>query len=393
MHTVSLVIFKKFFFLFEGFHLDLSGQQLLNDSCVCKLLRIYGNTLTTLNLNLTNITGEIRAGSSLKMKKLEHLNISQCKHVKDKGLLKILSITGTQLKYLNIGQTNITGEMFALRQHNFSKMENLNMSGCSNLTDRGLLNLLRSFGQQLKYLDLSDTNITWEGLALYKKALSNLERLNLHGCTNLTVRCLKDAISVSIYNLTSLDLSNTNITGEELDKFTLNIPNLMILNLRNCKKLTDKGLFKVLNMIGHQLKSLDLSDTNITAEQLIGMNMKIPMLQSLNLSNCKELTDKGLAELLKISALTFNQIDLAGTNTTAARMFEDLMNSNVSFSGTLSTIVNMDNRNCFQVEKEDLAGTNTDAMTDFGMMFDDTMNPSHEKYPVFDNVPFSNGTL
>ena len=327
------------------------------------------------------------------MKKLEHLNISQCKHVKDKGLLKILSITGTQLKYLNIGQTNITGEMFALRQHNFSKMENLNMSGCSNLTDRGLLNLLRSFGQQLKYLDLSDTNITGAGLALYKKALSNLERLNLHGCTNLTVRCLKDAISVSIYNLTSLDLSNTNITGEELDKFTLNIPNLMILNLRNCKELTDKGLFKVLNMIGHQLKSLDLSDTNITAEQLIGMNMKIPMLQSLNLSNCKELTDKGLAELLKISALTFNQIDLAGTNTTAARMFEDLMNSNVSFSGTLSTIVNMDNRNCFQVEKEDLAGTNTDAMTDFGMMFDDTMNPSHEKYPVFDNVPFSNGTL
>ena len=54
------------------------------------------------------------------------------------------------------------------------------------------------------------------------------------------------------------------MTGENLSEYKGTLPCLENLNMRYCKQLTDKGLLQILQLCGSTLRSLDISETEIT---------------------------------------------------------------------------------------------------------------------------------
>ena len=124
-----------------------------------------------------------------------------------------------------------------------------------------------------------------DSIVYYKTTYNPLTKKNLNWKTEL---------------LSKLDLSCTNITGEDLNSLDIDFPKLEKLNLSSCKKLTDKCLKSILSKC-HNLKELDLSRTNITGEDFDSLDIDFPKLEKLDLFSCKKLTDKGLNSILSIS--------------------------------------------------------------------------------------------
>ena len=68
------------------------------------------------------------------------------------------------------------------------------------------------------------------------------------------------------------------------------------LQFNDCKGITTKGMIEILQMCGTELKDLDVSETNISGEGLIGLKEKFANLKTLDLSNWDRITMKGMKE-------------------------------------------------------------------------------------------------
>jgi len=67
--------------------------------------------------------------------------------------------------------------------------------------------------------------------------------------------------------------------------------------MRDCEQLTNKGLLQILQLCGITLRSLDLSRTDITGENLSEYKGTLPCLENLNMRDCEQLTNKGLLQI------------------------------------------------------------------------------------------------
>ena len=138
------------------------------------------------------------------------------------------------------------------------------MRDCEQLTNKGLLQILQLCGITLRSLDLSRTDITGENLSEYKGTLPCLENLDMGRCNQLTNKGLLQILQLCGSTLRSLVILGTNITGENLSEYKATLPCLENLNMRYCGHLTNKGLLQILQLCGSTLRSLDISSTNIT---------------------------------------------------------------------------------------------------------------------------------
>ena len=94
------------------------------------------------------------------------LTLSGCTNITDQGLLGILTQNGDKLKELDLSRTNITGA--GLTGFHAPQLENLIMPECLDLTDCGLLELLTNNNDKLKELDFTLAKITGAGLKCIK---------------------------------------------------------------------------------------------------------------------------------------------------------------------------------------------------------------------------------
>jgi hypothetical protein len=169
------------------------------------------------------------------------------------------------------------------------------------------LELAMKRGTVLTELNLSNSNVTDEQLAELFKACPNLQSLNLSGCENLT--------DVSIIKLPEdlkfLDISSCwNLTDKALEKLPKGLLTLKLvcLNLRDpvISKLP-KGLLELdltwyskltddaISNLPENLKSLNLNSCQLLTDAAIE---KLPKgLKSLNLYRCKNLKGKTLGKL------------------------------------------------------------------------------------------------
>ena len=136
-------------------------------------------------------------------------------------------------------------------------LEQLNLSECDNLTDGGLKEILRRSGSSIRVLDVSYTNITGQGF-MDGVSLPMLEELNLSGCRNLTDGGLKEIIRISGSIIRVLDVSRTRITGQGF-KDGVSLPMLDQLNLIRCRSLTDSGILEILSITGNRLQIVNVA--------------------------------------------------------------------------------------------------------------------------------------
>ena len=186
--------------------------------------------------------------------------MSRCP-ISDEGLLQIFKVCGKTLRSLNLANTDITGESLVEYSGTLACLENLDMERCSQLTERGLLQIFKLCGKTLRSLNLAVTNITGVNLDEFDGTLACLENLNLTECP-ISDEGFLQIFKVCDKTLRSLTLTDTNITGESLVGYsgTLNLSYSLI---------SDRGLVKILQHCGKTLRSLNVDGTFISRENLL----------------------------------------------------------------------------------------------------------------------------
>ena len=83
-----------------------------------------------------------------------------------------------------------------------------------------------------------------------------------------------------------------------------------------CKTLNNDWFLQILEQCGSTIKTLTLRSLIITDEILIKYKGTLPCSESLNMSSCYDLTDKGLPQILQPcrSTLDIGRTDITGEN-------------------------------------------------------------------------------
>jgi len=296
--SLSTLIIGRWIEFISGINVNIVSKQLqtlqltcnktlnegLNNDLFLLILEQCGSTLKSLTLENANITGEILMKYKGTLLCLENLELIACGQLTDKGLLQILQLCGSTLRSMDMLGTNLIGENLSEYKETLPCLENLNMRNCGQLTNKGLLQILQLCGSTLRFLDISGTNITGENLSEYKGTLHCLENLIMGDCIQLTNKGLLQILQLCGSTLRSLYISVTNITGENLSEYKGTLPCFENLNMSYCRQLTNKGLLQILQLCGSTLRSLDVSITNITRENLSEYKGTLPCLENLKIN-------------------------------------------------------------------------------------------------------------
>jgi predicted transcriptional regulator len=245
--------------LVERYASKLSVQQLIALSQFCS------SSVKKFDLrNLEGLTDRQLASLVEAYPMLQTLDLSGCYQITDKGLASLAKLEHLQTLHLSECR-EITDQGLVLLVP-LPHLQALNLSGCYQITDQGLTLLAKL--QQLQTLDLSFcTRIADQGLAFLAK-LQQLQTLNVSFCSQITAQGLA--------SLTQLK-------------------NLQTLNLSFCPQITDQELALLAPLL--HLRELDLSFCNQITDKGLQFLFQLPNLQTLHLSGCTHITDNGLKSI------------------------------------------------------------------------------------------------
>ena len=231
-------------------------------------------------------------------------------NITDSGLQTLLTADGLTKVSLYWARL-ITGETLVLDSDSAQQIQDLELIYCA-LTKKGLLKILSICGNQLTLLDLTGSRVTGEGFNVLQDKFTNMEKLCLKHCVGLTNQGLLEILMMCGSKLQDLNISRIDTTGQGLEKLQGKFVDLRIMNLERCYRLTDQGLVKLLRMCGTKLQDLNISETPITGQGLEKLQGKFAHLKTLNLKRCSRLTDQGFSEIMNISGPLLETVNVVG---------------------------------------------------------------------------------
>ena len=155
----------------------------------------------------------------------------------------IYSIQSTCLTTLELYNLPSIAEesILALLDSCTSNLKSISLPGNPNITDNILLKIFQKFGHSLKSLDLGSTNVTGEILSEYTGSLPVITELYLNHCDNLMDTGLFLLLQLSRNTLVHISIVESGITGENLIEINGTMPCLEGFYFWGCRQLTDKG--------------------------------------------------------------------------------------------------------------------------------------------------------
>ena len=148
------------------------------------IYRIQSTRLTTRELyNLSYIAEEsILALLDSCSSSLGTIHLPGNMNITDKVLRKIFQKFGSSLKSLDLCRTKVTGGILSKFTGSLPVITELKFGQCYQLTDTGLIQLIRWSGNTLKHLDLSETAITGEAFRPFRNS-NHWRRVDGENCS------------------------------------------------------------------------------------------------------------------------------------------------------------------------------------------------------------------
>ncbi|EPB81854.1 hypothetical protein HMPREF1544_11403 [Mucor circinelloides 1006PhL] len=191
-----------------------------------------------------------------------------------------------------------------------ARIKELNLSQCFYITDDGFQRLM----DQLPNVESLDLNSCWlltdKSLALLAVNCPRLTRLDLSNCRKISdigiFKMLDEKQTRGFLGLKELSLSYckklSDMTMSHLAEFCSNT--LESLNIQRCTRISDQGFVKWADTQFPSLKYLNLTDCSFLTDQAIShLVSAAPRLESLSLSFCCALSDNAIEGLISLPHL------------------------------------------------------------------------------------------
>ncbi|KAI1743718.1 F-box domain-containing protein [Xylaria scruposa] len=260
---------------------SLEGCRNFQRSTLHDLIR-SNNKLVNLNLtSMSAVTNSTCKIISQHCPHLESLNVSWCKYMDAKGI-KMVVLGCPKLKDLRASE--IRGfDSFEVAKAIFktNNLQRLILSGCDDLTDDVFKTMIHGLQpeidiltdrpvvppRKLRHLDLSRcSQLTDRGIKVLGHLVPDLEGLQLNGCIELTDTALESIIA-STPRLTHLELEDlSELTNDFFSKHLAKAPcaaKLQHLSVSYCENIGNAGLLPVINNCV-SLQSVDMDNTRIS---------------------------------------------------------------------------------------------------------------------------------
>lgn len=268
--------------------LDLTGCNQISDS---SLACVIGHCKSLVELTLTQTSAGIHTAHVLANNNilLHKLDLSDCRNIDDESL-SILS---------------------SVNQHLIS----INLSNDWRITVVGVQHICFDI-HDLQVLDLSYcySAVTEGSLHYIGRHCTKLQQLILYGCS------INDtALSYVIFGCSELHYIDCTSIGSSINKLTditlrdiaSYVNNITYINMSGCNQITNQGILALSESCKtlHILKLAHCTELNNTAMEYLSTGQAQHTLQQLDVSGCYRLTDQGIAQLLRMTSL--NSLNIA----------------------------------------------------------------------------------
>lgn len=274
-------------------HFDNSS---ITKNAILRACELGSDDLKSLSLKDSNITEGTLAQLLSKCSQLECLDLSGC---------NALFMAGTLL--------NSNAQVRDLREK-MKHVKELNLSSLRFLSDCSFNRVVAVF-PNLKRLILASTPITYNGNAYYPSDAATFENSAV-----FTFRCLERYLLDNIDHVKGLNLSRTAMTNQhlghlvrvknlQLEELVLvgcrdvgnegisqlgqHQPNLKHLDISGCVDVSDAGLACIANHL-NKLEILRVNKCRLLTDSSIALLKNLDTLHMLDMSECYEVTSKGL---------------------------------------------------------------------------------------------------
>jgi len=194
--------------------LDLTSCSLFTDRAVAKVINAAPRLRNLVFNKCRNLT-DLAVYSIAKLgKNLHYLHLGHCGQITDSAIIKLVK-SCNRIRYIDLGCCiNLTDDS-VMQLASLPKLRRIGLVKCSNITDRSVLALAHA----------APRNHTMYGLGLTGgERHSNLERVHLSYCTNLTLNGIIVLLN-SCLKLTHLSLTGVQaLLRADLEKFCREAP-------------------------------------------------------------------------------------------------------------------------------------------------------------------------
>lgn len=300
-------------------------QSVKLDGCLITYdgLKTIGNWCVSLReLSLSKCSGVTDEGLSsvvTKHKDIRKLDITCCRKITDVSIAHITNMCSSLISLRMESCTLVSREAFVLigqRCHlleeldltdneidnkglkyisRCSKLSNLKLGICLNITDSGLIHISRSCSKLLE-LDLyRSAGISDLGILAIAQGCPGLEMINVAYCKDITDRSLLSLSKCS--RLKTLESRGCSlITSLGLTAIAVGCKELTKLDIKKCHNIDDAGMLPLAHF-SQNLRQINLSHSSVTDVGLLSL-ASISCLQNITILHLKGLTPSGLAAAL-----------------------------------------------------------------------------------------------
>lgn len=257
--------------------------------------------LKKLNLSYTPISDAAVIAFVKRTTLLEELNLNCCENI---GSLKDLPDL-PRLKKLSLETNKMRSADLIYLLYKTPHLEELNLQCCPNIFHS--LEALPPL-PHMETLLLSSSALTSEGLKSIAKSASNIKKLFLGSCTNLST--LEECLEFP--QLEHLTMNNSLVSEAEIVAFLKKVSKIKVLNLSNCRAISSlEGLPYLLN-----LERANFSFTALTDLGLSSLLASRNHIRELELVHCKQISCEQIPELPQLESINLSRSSLtsAGIN-------------------------------------------------------------------------------
>ncbi|KAH8652105.1 hypothetical protein BX600DRAFT_483350 [Xylariales sp. PMI_506] len=254
-------------------------------------------------LNLAALANEVNDGSVVPLAvctRVERLTLTNCRELSDVGLVDLVK-NSPHLLALDISQDiKITeASIFALAE-NCRKLQGLNVSSCRGISNESLIQLADNC-RYIKRLKLNECDQLNDSAVLaFANNCPNILEIDLHSCRNIGNEPIT-ALLAKGQALRELRLANCDLID---DMAFLSLPSnkayehLRILDLTCCTRLTDRAVEKIID-VAPRLRNLVLAKCgNITDAAVYAISRLGKNLHYVHLGHCRHITDDAVKRLV-----------------------------------------------------------------------------------------------